>query len=82
METMIFDTALGKFGIGWTDAGVGRLQLPGLETGALAERINRDGARPGEPTRAIEAVINQIEDYADGEAINFSGVKLDLTGVS
>lgn len=82
METMIFETALGKFGIGWTEAGIARVQLPGLETDGLAERINRDGARPGEPTRAIEAVVNLIEDYADGEAVDFSGVKLDLTGAS
>ena len=44
METMVFDTALGEFGIGWTDAGVARLQLPGPDRAALLERINRDGA--------------------------------------
>lgn len=81
METMVFDTALGEFGIGWTDAGVARLQLPGADHAALLERINRDGAQAGEPTRAIEAVINQIEDYADGEAVDFSAVPLDLEKV-
>ena len=81
METMIFDTALGEFGIGWTDAGLARVQLPGLDRAALLQRINRDGARPGEPTRAIEAVINRIEDYAEGETVDFSDVALDLTGV-
>ena len=82
METTVFETALGAFGIGWTDAGIARLQLPGLDAAGLAVRINRDGARPGEPTRAIEAVINQIEDYADGEAVDFSDAPLDLTGVT
>lgn len=81
METMIFDTALGEFGIGWTDAGVARVQLPGLDRASLLERINRGGARPGEPTRAITAVIDRIEDYAEGEAVDFSAVKLDLGGV-
>lgn len=81
METAIFDTALGEFGIGWTDKGVARLQLPGLDHADLLARINRDGARPGEPTRAIAGVIDKIEDYADGEAVDFSDVPLDLDGV-
>jgi methylated-DNA-[protein]-cysteine S-methyltransferase len=81
METTIFDTALGEFGIGWTEAGVARVQLPGLDRASLLQRINRDGAQAGEPTRAIEAVINRIEDYAEGEAVDFSGVALDLSGV-
>ena len=82
METMVFDTALGEFGIGWTDAGVARVQLPGMDHAALLQRINRGGARAGEPSRAIEDAINRIEDYAAGEAVDFSGVPLDLTGVS
>lgn len=81
METVIFDTALGAFGLGWTPAGVARLQLPGLEHDALLARINRDGAQPGEPTRVIETIINQIEDYAEGEVIDFAAVPLDLTGL-
>ena len=82
METVIFDTALGAFGLGWTASGVARLQLPGMDRPALDERINRDGARPGEPTRAIEALINQIEDYAEGEDVDFAGVPLDLAGLT
>jgi len=80
MRTTIFDTALGAFGIGWTDAGIARLQLPGLDPAALLQRINRDGAAPGEPTNAIEAVINRIEDYAEGEAVEFNDLQLDLEG--
>jgi methylated-DNA-[protein]-cysteine S-methyltransferase len=81
METMIFDTALGAFGIGWTDVGIARVQLPGLEREQLQERINRGDARSGETTRAIEVVIHQVEDYADGQVVDFSAVPLDLTGV-
>ncbi|KRA45651.1 methylated-DNA--[protein]-cysteine S-methyltransferase [Devosia sp. Root635] len=81
METMVFDTALGEFGIGWTDAGLARVQLPGLDRAALLQRINRGGAEAGEPTRAIEDLVNRIEDYAEGEAVDFSVVPLDLSGV-
>lgn len=82
METTIFDTALGEFGIGWTAAGIARLQLPGMDRAGLMARINRDGALSGEPGRMVEAVVNSIEDYAEGADVDFSSVKLDLTGVS
>lgn len=82
METTIFDTAMGEFGIGWTDLGVARLQLPGLDRAELLQRINRNGAQAGEPSRAIEALINRIEDYAEGQAEDFSDVALDLAAVS
>ena len=62
METMVFDTALGEFGIGWTEAGVARVLLPGADHAALLERINRGGGRAGPPTRAIEGGLNGIED--------------------
>ncbi|MGV8832950.1 MAG: methylated-DNA--[protein]-cysteine S-methyltransferase [Devosia sp.] len=81
METTIFDTALGAFGIGWTAVGVARVQLPGLAPEEMVERLNRGGAMPGEPSRQIEAVINRIEDYADGAAVTFEKVPLDLEGV-
>ena len=81
METTIFDTSLGQFGIGWTDRGVARLQLPGLAPEALVERLNRGGAGPGEPSLPVEAAINLIEDYADGAPVAFEQVQLDLAGV-
>nr|WP_314259089.1 methylated-DNA--[protein]-cysteine S-methyltransferase [uncultured Devosia sp.] len=82
METTIFDTALGAFGIGWTDAGIARLQLPGMERDGLLERINRQGASSGVPPRWVEALINRIEDYSEGAEIDFADVSLDLSGVS
>lgn len=81
METAIFDTALGHFGLGWTEKGIARLQLPGLSANALEHRLNRDGARPGEPPRAVQALMNSIEDYAEGQTVDFSDVALDLSGI-
>lgn len=82
METMVFETALGEFGIGWTEAGIARVQLPGMEHAALLQRINRGEARAGVPTRVVDDVIHRIEDYADGAPVDFSNVPLDLSGVS
>ena len=81
METTLFDTALGMFGIGWTDDGIARLQLPGLEPAEMAARLNRHGAATGVPPRSVEEVINLIEDYADGDLVEFRDVRLDLQGV-
>lgn len=81
METTVFDTALGEFGIGWTDAGLARLQLPGLDRAGLLARLNRNGAQAGDPPRSIEALINRIEDYAEGAAVDFADVALDLEGL-
>lgn len=82
METTVFETELGAFGIGWTDAGIARVQLPGLGHAELLARINRDGARAGEPPRAIEGAINRIEDYAEGAVVGFADLPIDLSSVS
>lgn len=57
-----------------------RLQLPGLDHDALVQRLGRDGAVPGEPDRTISAVIDRIEDYADGAPVDFADVAVDLSG--
>ena len=81
METAIFDTALGPFGIGWTDRGLARVLLPGDDAAFMQKRLSVGGARPGEPSRAISALMDRIEDYADGERVEFSDIALDLSGV-
>lgn len=81
METTVFETALGTFGIGWTDDGIARLLLPGLEPGETLQRINRGGAVAGKPPVRVEAVINRIEDYAEGDMVEFRDVPVDLSGV-
>jgi methylated-DNA-[protein]-cysteine S-methyltransferase len=81
METATFDTALGRFGIGWTEIGLARVLLPGDGPDVLLERLNRNGARPGEPTRAMSVVMDRIEDYAEGAEVGFADVTLDLSGV-
>lgn len=81
MYSTSFPTALGEFALAWTDLGIKRVFLPGGEPAEVAARLAKMGAEPSEPTRAIAAVLDQIEDYADGEEIDFSSVSLDLEGV-
>ena len=81
MYSTTFPTALGEFALVWTDRGVRRVFLPGGEPAEIAERLAKLGAEPSDPTREMAAVLDQVEDYADGEEIDFSSVSLDLEGV-
>lgn len=81
MRTAIFDTALGLFGIGWTDAGLARVLLPGDAKATMMERLERSGGTQGHMDRTISALMDRIEDYADGVAVDFSDTRLDLGGV-
>jgi methylated-DNA-[protein]-cysteine S-methyltransferase len=78
----IFETALGFAGIGWTDAGVNRFQLP-ASSAASAERLmqKRDpSAHPDEPPSPVVEAIAAVKRYFAGEEVDFSAVPLDLDG--
>lgn len=81
MHSTTFATALGEFALVWTDRGIRRVFLPGGEPAEVQERLAKLGAEPGAPDRATAAVLDQIEDYADGQQIDFSATRLDLEGV-
>ena len=81
MQAAIFDTALGLFGIGWTERGLVRVLLPGLDEADLRARLGGEGNGRDDPPRVIAALMDRIEDYAEGEAVDFSDVPLDLAGV-
>ena len=72
----VFETALGFAGIGWTDVGVNRFQLPAgnaASTDGLMRK--RDpGARPATPPPAVAEAIAAIKRYFEGEAVDFSAV--------
>lgn len=81
MYSTTFATALGEFALVWTDRGIRRVFLPGGEPAEVRERLVNMGVKPWEPSVAVAAVLDQIEDYAEGEEIDFSSVDLDLEGV-
>jgi methylated-DNA-[protein]-cysteine S-methyltransferase len=81
METTTFQTALGLFGLAWTERGLARVLLPDTSQKAMLERLGRDGAAPGEPTRMIATLMDRIEDYAEGRTVAFGNLPLDLSAV-
>jgi methylated-DNA-[protein]-cysteine S-methyltransferase len=79
----LFDTALGAFGIAWSEAGLCRLQLPERDSARAERRLRVAGAgfEASEPTSAVAAAIAEIRRYLSGERAEFAGVPLDLSGI-
>lgn len=82
MRYALVDTALGTFGIAWTDAGVARVALPGPDRARTEIWISRDPAEPGFPDGVLAGLPDRIKRYAAGEKIDFTDVPLDLGGVA
>ena len=53
MRYALVDTAIGTFGIAWTDNGVARVALPGRDRIHTEMWISRDPAEPGFPDGAL-----------------------------
>src|SRR6185437_5038294 len=76
----IFETAAGFCGIAWTEAGIARFQLPTQDAAATERAMLRPipGATSSTPTPEIAAVVVDVKRYFEGEAIDFSAIRLDL----
>ncbi|MEO6012434.1 MAG: methylated-DNA--[protein]-cysteine S-methyltransferase [Devosia sp.] len=81
MRYALIDTALGTFGIAWTDAGVARVALPSADRARTEIWISRDPAEPGFPDGVLGKLPDRIKRYAEGDKIDFTDVPLDLTGL-
>ncbi|MEO7223281.1 MAG: methylated-DNA--[protein]-cysteine S-methyltransferase, partial [Devosia sp.] len=81
MRYALVDTAIGTFGIAWTDQGVARVALPGNDRARTEMWISRDPAEPGFPDGALARLPDRIKRYAQGEHEDFTDVPLDLDGL-
>lgn len=79
MRFRVFNTAIGWFALGWTDAGVSRVILPGAEPEWLRERLSANGGI--EDDAAQGDVVARIVAYAEGAEDAFQDVTLDLSTV-
>ena len=77
----IFETAGGFCGIAWTAVGVVRFQLPTRDASATERNLLRriPGAELAEPIPEVAATIADVKRYFQGEVIDFSAVRLDLS---
>lgn len=76
----LFETALGPFGMTWSERGLSRLQLPEADRAATEERLSAS-ASPCEPPPWAEHVIAAIRRHLAGERVDFASAAVDLTGV-
>ena len=76
----IFETAGGFCGIAWSDVGITRFQLPTRNAEATERMLLRrlPGAERGAPTPEVAEAVAAVQRYFEGEAMDFSGFKLDL----
>jgi methylated-DNA-[protein]-cysteine S-methyltransferase len=81
MKYALAETALGIFGIAWTERGLSRVALPGADVRRTEGWISRPPAEPGVPDERVAAILERVRRYARGEAVDFRDVPLDLEGV-
>jgi methylated-DNA-[protein]-cysteine S-methyltransferase len=79
----LFDTAIGRCGIAWTERGVVGIQLPEHRETETRARLTRriPGAAQAEPTGEVQQAAARIAALLRGEAADLSGVVLDMDGV-
>ena len=80
----LFDTAIGRCGIVWSDRGVIGVQLPetGGEVRTRARVLRRfPEAREASPSPEVQQAVDGIVALLHGEASDLSAVVLDMAGV-
>lgn len=77
----LFDTAIGRCGIAWAEAGIVGAALPGPDDGQVRRRFAErfPGAVESAPPPALTPVIEAVVALLRGEAIDLSDAPLDLS---
>jgi methylated-DNA-[protein]-cysteine S-methyltransferase len=77
----LFDTALGRCGIAWSERGVAAVELPAADEAATRRRLSRTGAQEAAPPPDVANAIDAIARLLEGEPDDLSDVALDMDGV-
>ena len=79
----LFETAIGKCGIAWSDRGVAGVQLPEAGEEETRARLLHRFPAAGEtaPPRDVQRAVDDIVALLRGEAHNLSAIALDMEGV-
>lgn len=79
----LFDTEIGACGVAWSERGLTRLQLPEADRRATERRLQARAARPATtPPPPVARAIAKVRQYLAGEAVDFTPVAVDLSGIS
>lgn len=79
----LFDTALGRFGIAWSDRGLLAVQLPEADDASTERSLRKRVAdlREETPPPAVARAIDGIKALCEGTHSDFADTELDLNGV-
>lgn len=79
----LFDTALGRCAIAWSERGIVATELPGSDDASTLRRIARalPAAAASTPPPDVVAAIDAIAGLLDGTPDDLASVPLDLEGV-
>ncbi len=78
----LFDTAVGRCGIAWSERGISALMLPEADDEATRKRLLRRVGNAPEtaPPASVQQAIASIRSLLEGERIDLSNVAVDLDG--
>lgn len=78
----LFDTAIGRCGVAWSERGIAALQLPQPNETQTRKRLAQRGAtQEAVPPEPIAAAIAQMVALLAGEKRDLTGLQVDLGGV-
>jgi methylated-DNA-[protein]-cysteine S-methyltransferase len=79
----LFDTAIGRCAIAWSERGVVSIRLPEGDDARMRARVTRHQSdlAESEPPPAIREAIKLIQALLRGEKVEFSAVAVDLDAV-
>jgi len=81
----LFDTALGRCGLAWREAGLIAVSFPEADDETTKSRLRRRALEAQETLalpKNIGKITADIKALFDGEAVDLAEVELDLTGIS
>ena len=83
-EFALFDTALGRCGIAWHEAGVLAVQLPEADDAATIRQLRRRApqARRGTPSAQAQRAIDGVVALLQGHTADLHDIELDMHGLS
>jgi methylated-DNA-[protein]-cysteine S-methyltransferase len=77
----LFDTAIGSCGLAFNERGLTRLRLAERDRAWAEKGFGTRAARASRTPREIDQLIADIQSYMSGSRMDFSAVRLDLTGI-
>jgi methylated-DNA-[protein]-cysteine S-methyltransferase len=80
MNFALFETAIGRCGIVWSERGIAGVQLPERSEATTRKRLRRrfPAARDGAPSADVRRVIDDIVALLGGEGRDLRGVTIDI----